>query len=173
MSVNLPLSLVLRTWVEVFMHRSFRDFRRFMEGAGISHSQVGALMQLYCEEACGVSDIGEHLGISVPAASQLIDRLVQQGFLERIEYPADRRYKQVSLTSKGRQLVESGIEYRQKWMEQLTQALTPEEQEVISGALSLLNRAAQQLNTDPSGTQDPDSPCLGLNEKLSSGSADL
>jgi DNA-binding MarR family transcriptional regulator len=173
MSINLPLSLVLRTWVEVFMHRSFRDFRRFMEGAGISHSQVGALMQLYCEDACGVSDIGEHLGISVPAASQLVDRLVQQGFLERIEYQADRRYKQVSLTSKGRQLMESGIEYRQKWMEQLTQALTPEEQQVISGALSLLNRAAQQLDTDPSGTQYPGSPCIGLNEKLPTGSADL
>jgi DNA-binding MarR family transcriptional regulator len=173
MSINLPLSLVLRTWVEVFMHRSFRDFRRFMEGAGISHSQVGALMQLYCEDACGVSDIGEHLGISVPAASQLVDRLVQQGLLERIEYQADRRYKQVSLTSKGRQLIESGIEYRQKWMEQLTQALTPEEQQVISGALSLLNRAAQQLDTDPSGTQYPGSPCIGLNEKLPTGSADL
>jgi DNA-binding MarR family transcriptional regulator len=173
MSVNLPLSLVLRTWVEVFMHRSFRDFRRFMEGAGISHSQVGALMQLYCEDACGVSDIGEHLGISVPAASQLVDRLVQQGLLERIEYQADRRYKQVSLTSKGRQLIESGIEYRQKWMEQLTQALTSEEQQVISGALSLLNRAAQQLDTDPSGRQYPDSPCIGLNEKLPTGSADL
>ena len=151
MSIYPPLPIVLRTWVEVFMHRSFRDFRRFMEGAGISHSQVGALMRLYCVDPCGVSDIGEHLGITAAAASQLVDRLVQQGLLKRTEDKADRRFKNVSLTPKGKALVESGIEYRLKWMEQLTCALTPDEQETVSGALTLLNRAAHQLDSNLSG----------------------
>lgn len=148
MSTSPSFPVVLRTWVEVFMHRSFRDFRRFMESAGLSHSQVGAMMTLYHRGACGVSDIGEQLGITVAAASQLVDRLVQQGLLERTEDTADRRFKQVSLAPQGKALIASGIEYRQRWMELLTQALTPDEQEKVSGALSLLTQAAQRLDPD-------------------------
>jgi DNA-binding MarR family transcriptional regulator len=167
MSSEPPLPIVLRTWVEVFMHRSFRDFRRFMEGAGLSHSQVGALMLLHHQIACGVSDIAENLGITVAAASQLIDRLVQQGFLKRTEDQTDRRFKQVSLTPKGKALIESGIEFRQRWMEQLTQALTPEEQDIVSGALSLLTRAANQLDPDQTGAWRPESPCKETKERHS------
>jgi DNA-binding MarR family transcriptional regulator len=147
-SSDSTLPNLLRAWVEVFMHNSFRDLRRFMEEAGLSHSQVGALMRLYHQEACGVSGIGEHLGITVAAASQLVDRLVQQGFLARTEDPGDRRFKQVSLTPKGKAFIENGIRYRQQWMEKLTHALTPEEQETVSEALSLLIRAAVLLDPD-------------------------
>jgi DNA-binding MarR family transcriptional regulator len=155
----------LRSWVEVFMHRSFRDFRRFMEKAGLSHSQVSTLMWLHHQGACGVSEIGEQLGITAAAASQLVDRLLQQGFLERTEDPADRRFKQVSLTPKGIALIENGIRHRQRWMEQLTYALTPEEQETISGALSLLTRAARQLEQNQSDDWEQVKACETSDEK--------
>ena len=128
------------------MQRSFRDFRRFMDETDLSPSQVGTLMWLYHNERCGVSDIGEHLGITTAASSQMVDRLVGQGLLERSEDPNDRRFKQVTLTPAGKSLVESGIEARQKWMERLTSNLTPEEQQMIVEALSLLAEAAQKLD---------------------------
>ena len=40
-------SEVMGEWAEVFMHRSFRDFKRFMDEAGLSPSQANALMRLY------------------------------------------------------------------------------------------------------------------------------
>jgi MarR family transcriptional regulator for hemolysin len=76
----------------------------------------------------------------------MVDRLVGQGLLERSEDPNDRRFKQVTLTPAGKSLVESGIEARQKWMERLTSNLTPEEQQMIVEALSLLAEAAQKLD---------------------------
>jgi DNA-binding MarR family transcriptional regulator len=148
MSIDPTLPAVLRTWVEVFMHRSFRDFRSFMDAAGLSPSQVGALMRLHCRGTCGVSDIGEHLGISVAAASQLVERLVGQGYLQRSEGQTDRRFKQVSLTPQGKALIESGIQQRQKWMEQLTNALSSQDQEAISAALALLTQAALELEAE-------------------------
>jgi DNA-binding MarR family transcriptional regulator len=165
MASNSSFQHVLRTWVEVFMHRSFRDFRRFMEGAGLSHSQVGALMRLHHLGSCGVSDIAGQLGITVAAASQMVDRLVQQGLLERAEDPSDRRFKQVSLTPKGKALIESGVEYRQRWMELLTQALTQQEQETVSGALSLLTQAALKLDPDESGEGKFSSTCSESKER--------
>ena len=66
-------------WSEVFMRRSMRDFKRFMDDSGLSPSQINALMRLHYRGKCGVSDIGEHLGVTNAAASQMVDRMVQLG----------------------------------------------------------------------------------------------
>lgn len=142
------LASVLRNWAKVFMQRSFRDFKHFMDEANLSPSQVGALMHLYHCSECGVSDIGDHLGITVPAASQLVERLVQQGLLVRTEDPADRRFKQVTLTQHGKAMIEGGIESRQRWLEQLTAALSSEEQATIIYALTMLTEAALKLEIE-------------------------
>ena len=42
--------------------------------------------------------LARELGIGLPAASQLVDRLVEQGQVERREDPADRRRTIISLT---------------------------------------------------------------------------
>lgn len=125
------------------MHRSFRDFKRFMDEANLSPSQIGALMRLYHGSACGVSDIGSHMGITNAASSQMVDRLVQMNFLQRAENPQDRREKQLTLTPQGRSLVERGIEARRSWLESLTTNLTPEQQAMIANALTMLTEAAK------------------------------
>lgn len=141
------LSHVLYEWASVFMQRSFRDFKRFMDEAGLSPSQVNTLMRLYhCPEAggLGVSDIAEGQGISVPAASQLVERLVQQGLLERAEAPGDRRFKQVRLSTRGQALVAQGIAARLKWLESLVVGLTAAQQQNLACALTLLTEAARR-----------------------------
>ncbi len=148
MPEELFLTQVLHDWSEVFMKRSFRDFKRFMDDADLSPSQVGALMQLHRCGECGVSDIAEHLGFTKPAASQMVERLVQQGLLKRAEDLNDRRVRHLTLTPSGQMLIESGIDARQRWMEQLTHTLTPEEQREIAGALVLLTEAARKLELE-------------------------
>ncbi len=137
-------SEVLREWVEVFMHRSMRDFKRFMDDSGLSFSQMSILMRLFHRGKCSVSEIGDQLGITNAAASQTVDRLVKDGVLERIEDPEDRRAKQLTLTPEGSTLIERGIEARIQWMETLTDTLTPEQQELIVSALTLLTKAARK-----------------------------
>ncbi len=137
-------SEVMGEWVEVFMHRSFRDFKRFMDDEGLSPTQVNALMRLYHGKLCGVSDIGGHLGITNSAASMMVDRLVQMGLLERSEDRKDRRLRHLKLTEPGQALVERGIEARRAWMESLTASLTPEQQTMIAEALSMLTEAARK-----------------------------
>jgi DNA-binding MarR family transcriptional regulator len=143
MSPTKELSEVIREWSEVFMRRSGRDFKRFMDDTGLSFSQLNVLMRLYHGGSSGVSEIGEQMGVTSAAASQAIDRLVQQGLIERSEDPRDRRAKRLVLTPKGRAMVESGIEARSQWIEGLTDALTPEQQNMIIAALTLLTAAAQ------------------------------
>jgi MarR family transcriptional regulator for hemolysin len=145
MSTAKQFSETLHEWTHTFMHRSFRDFKRFMDSSGLSASQANALMRLYHSAGCGVSDLGEHVGISNAAASQMIDRLVQMGMVERTEKSADRRVKHLALTAQGRTLVVTGIEARSHWMEELTEVLNEDQQAEISAALAQLIEAAQKL----------------------------
>ena len=142
------LTEVVREWSEVFMHRSMRDFKRFMDMTGLSFSQINILMRLLHGGSIGVSEIGDQLGVSNAAASQAVDRLVGLGLIERTEDPVDRRAKQLALTQKGRALIEQGIEARSKWIEGIMDVLTPEQQNMIISALTLLTEAAARATKE-------------------------
>lgn len=145
MSETKVLTDVIREWSEVFMHHSMRDFRRFMDETGLSFSQINILMGLVHEKISGVSQIGEKMGVTNAAASQAVDRLVQLDLIERTEDPEDRRAKRLALTKKGRTLIEKGIEARSNWVEGLTNALTPEQQNMIISSLILLTEASRKM----------------------------
>jgi DNA-binding MarR family transcriptional regulator len=146
MSPAKMLTEVIRDWSKVFMQRSMRDFRRFMDSTGLSFSQINILMRLFHGGITSVSEIGGELGVSNAAASQAVDRLVVMGLIERTEDPQDRRTKRLELTPQGCTMIEKGIEARSQWIEGVTHTLNPEQQEMIISALTLLTAAAQKTS---------------------------
>jgi DNA-binding MarR family transcriptional regulator len=157
MTMSEQFNQVLRDWTETFMRRSMQDFVQFSKDSGLSMTQLHTLFRLHHAGICGVTDVGDHLGVTNAAASQMVDRLVQQGLIERAEDPSDRRVKQLSLTPKGLRLVLDSIEARRHWMEQLTDVLDADELEQIIRALTILTRTARYLEpADMANTsQDP------------------
>lgn len=151
MSQENPFSEILGEWTEVFMHHNFRDFKDFMDQENLSPTQVTTLMRLYHHAGSGVTDIGEFAGVTNPAASQMIERLVQMGFVQRVESQGDRRYKQLTLTQKGEEAVKRGIEARRHWFEKLTCELSATEQDVIAEGLRIMIKAARRMDSDPRG----------------------
>lgn len=149
MSPSEEFSRVVRAWAEVFMHRSMSDFKRFMEDTGLSFSHINILMRLFHGGNCGVSEIGEQMGITNAAASQTVDKLVQMGMIRRTEDPHDRRAKLLEITRDGRVLIEKGVDLRSKWIENLTDDLSAEEQEMITSALVILTKAARKTMGKP------------------------
>ncbi|MEW6029365.1 MAG: MarR family winged helix-turn-helix transcriptional regulator [Chloroflexota bacterium] len=140
-----PVSQSLRAWMDVFMHRSMRNWHNFAKSAGLSMPQFSILMQLHHKGACGVSEIGERFDITNAAASQLVDKLVQSGYVERGEDPSDRRAKVLKLTSSGQALIERGGQERHRWMDDLVKSLSADEQKQVSEALDILTDAAQRM----------------------------
>jgi len=98
-------AILLNQMIEGLMHYSMRTMFRYVKDNNLSMPQFGTLMQIYHKHTCAVSDIGSEMGISNAAASQMLDRLVQQNYIERTEDPIDRRVKQINLTDKGLALV--------------------------------------------------------------------
>jgi len=131
--------------MDVFMHRSMRSWHFFVKSTGLTMPQFSILMQLHYKGSCGMSDISEHFDISNAAASQLAEKLVQGGYIERDEDPNDRRAKQIQLTSKGRKLIEMGVNERYRWMDDLTSKLSAEEKLQVAESFKVLTEAAAQL----------------------------
>ncbi len=148
---------VMRAWLEFFMSRSNEEFARFLKHKELNYAQYGALMRLYHHGDCPVSALSKPFGISIPAASQLVDKLVQEGYVERTESLHDRRVKQLALTTRGRALVRDSMDARLDWTRELSTTLAPEQRAAISQALAALIAAAQALEV-------PESP-LAVSER--------
>jgi DNA-binding MarR family transcriptional regulator len=145
MTKSPPVTQSLRAWMDVFMHRSMRGWTHYAKSTGLSMPQFNILMQLYHKGTCGVSEISERFDISNAAASQLVEKLVQSGHLDRAEDPNDRRAKQLHLTDNGSKLVKDGIEERYSWLQEIASKLNTEEREKVVEALTILTEAAKKL----------------------------
>ena len=145
MTDKLQFSQTLRAWMDAFMHRSMRGWNHFAKSTGLSMPQFSILMQLHHKGPCGMSEVSERFDISAAAASQLVDKLVQSGHLERAEDPSDRRAKLLTLSAKGSELIKQGIEERYRWMDDLAATLSAEDQKKVNEALILLTNAAKEM----------------------------
>src|SRR4030042_6784737 len=116
------------------MRRSMQSFIRSARHIGLSMSQINTLFHIHHAGGSGVTNLGEHLGISNAAVSQLLERLVQQGLILRDEDPADRRAKKLTLTDKGALTLQEGIHARQGWLHDLSATLSAAEKEQVAAA---------------------------------------
>lgn len=143
-----PLIQTLHEWMRVIMQHSMRNFMLYAKEHGYSMAQLNAMFRIHHKGACGVSDLGEEMGVTSAAASQLLERLVQQGLAARAEDPQDRRTRVVTLTPAGEQIVRDSIAARQGWLDRLAELLTPAEQEQVNAALQLLIAKTALLDAD-------------------------
>lgn len=143
------LTATLLDWSTTFIRLSLHDFNRYTRNVGLSLAQMTVLMHLYYQGPSEVTNFCEMMQITPAGASQMIERMVQQGVVQRSEAPIDRRVRLVSLTEQGRRLVEESIAARQVWLEQLVENLPEQDRERINEALQTLNEQASKLEIHP------------------------
>jgi len=142
------LSTTLSEWSAAFMRRSMHDFLHFARQSGLSMVQMNVLTHIYYRGECEITALLDILEVSKAAAGQLVERMEQQGLVERTPDPHDRRARLVSLTEKGCEIVRQSITARQTWMNELVESATPEQQTAIIAVLQTLTRAAEKLEKE-------------------------
>lgn len=100
------LARLLRDFVGMVMRRSVRDTMRILRRVELSMPQLVTLWFLRRSGTATISDISEHLNLSLAATSHLVDRLVVGGIVSRSEGIHDRRHKEVVLTEAGKALLD-------------------------------------------------------------------
>jgi DNA-binding MarR family transcriptional regulator len=136
---------VLQEWLALFMRRSVHDMLQYNKSVGLSPAQANILLWLHYHNSCDVTALAENMQVSAAAASQMVERMVQQGIVQRVESPSDRRTRQVHLTERGRQVVEETIAARQGWIKDLVKTLNEEQKTAVVKLLGELIQKAQAM----------------------------
>jgi MarR family transcriptional regulator for hemolysin len=84
--------------------RNYIDHRA--RARGTTHAQWIVLFRLRQQEGLSQVDLADLLELQPISLVRLLDRLVEQGLLERRPDPRDRRANRLFLTRRGRQLVD-------------------------------------------------------------------
>jgi len=115
---------------------------RVIEESGLSMTQCKALLELgglgQTAETWQVGDLAEVFGVSVPSMSRAVDALVKEGLATRVEDPDDRRARQVRITAKGKQLVDTLVTVRQTGMQAFAASLNAAQRRKLDAAVDAL-----------------------------------
>ncbi len=136
--------------MESILTHMIQDFMHFLHQTGLSRPQIHALLHIYHAGECPISEIGALTDSSPAAASQLVERLVRQGLVQRSEDPLNRRIKKLHLTDKGLKLINQGVTSNH-FLGELMAALKPKEREIVRKAFGYLAQASQQIQTSHQG----------------------
>ena len=106
--------------------------------------QAYALTFVHYNGPSKMSEICEHMLVSAAAASQMVDRLEKQNYVQRVADPGDRRVRRVLLSDQGQSFVQQSIEARQGWTKEIPSKLNEKQLDQISAALQILTSIYQE-----------------------------
>jgi DNA-binding MarR family transcriptional regulator len=106
--------------------------------------QMATLYVLDGGEAPTVGELAEQLGRSTSVTSRLIDQLVNRGWIDRAEDPADRRAKRLRITARGRGFLREFEGVRAQAQREVMTYLTDDEQRRVTEAMALLGEASRR-----------------------------
>ncbi len=105
---------------------------------GLTVTQIKALLHLSSGGRATVGEVASALGISMPAASELVDRLVDAGHVVRSPDPADRRRVLIAATPRAAQIGEQLRDFRRQQLRIALSQLPPTERPMFIRSLEAL-----------------------------------
>jgi DNA-binding MarR family transcriptional regulator len=105
-----------------------------------------------------ISALGEELGNSVSAVTQIADRLERAGFVERVAERDDRRVRILRLTPHGAEVMRSRREVRVRRAMEALATLPPANREAVLHAVRVLLDASRLTAPHISPEETADSP---------------
>lgn len=144
--VTQPAHAELSTLLSLFMAQSMcydsDTLLRFVKRADLTLPSLAVLSLTERHGALSIGELGTSLDYSLANASLLVDKLVCQGFVTRIEHASDRRHKLVQLTAKGKALL---AELRAARVDTVTQQLRLLPPDRLMRTIELLRAITDEL----------------------------
>lgn len=113
----------------------------------ISSTQLHVLFMLLCDGPLTMGRLAESLNVSLPNVTGIVDRMVENGLVERSRAQDDRRVVTVVATQAGRDTVEEIDLLRRRQMAALLAQLKPDQQRRALQTFTDLRLAAERLET--------------------------
>lgn len=131
------------------MIRGFaRRESNYLSRGKITLPQLWVLEHLSRTENCPMNELARFLGITRPAATGLVDRLIAQGLVRRGEDPRDRRVVRVELTAKGHGVLANIWQQKRRMLVDLFGRISAADR---AQYLATLERVVTLLSEPPAG----------------------
>lgn len=98
--------------------------------------------------ACRIQEVAESQGITLGAASRLVDRLHRDGLLNRAPCEHDRRATILTVTDTGMAHLASATTIVAAEQERLVAPLSPDQREHLAHAIALIHEAADSTREE-------------------------
>lgn len=105
---------------------------RLLARSQLSHAQFLQLRYLLWNPGATVGELADRLGISRPAATQSVDRLVARGLVQRIGDVEDRRRVHLRLTAKGEAVTRRTLADMERELDAVLEKMSDEDREALA-----------------------------------------
>src|SRR5260221_13895521 len=118
-----------------------RAHRDVALSVALSVAHFRALGYVRRHPACSLTVVAEHLGLSVPATSRLVEALVADGLVVRQPSAHDRRYVTLHLSAEGERIQDEARSAALRSLAARLEPLSPQHRAIIAQALDPLRQA--------------------------------
>lgn len=113
--------------------------RDILSDFDITTPQFLALVVLKDRPGITMGELCERLYLACSTATDLIDRMEKNGYLERNRDPDDRRVIRLSITEKGQNIIDQVINARRRYVDSILKQLTQKEIDQLAQSLEKLD----------------------------------
>ena len=129
----------LRLWLRLLSSTNILEQQirsRLRKKFNITLPQFDVLAELERhKEAQTMTSLSRHLMVSNGNITGVVDRLVREGFVQRLGSASDRRIQYINLTNKGRRAFDRMAKANEEWIAELFSGLTHTEVKQLSEQL--------------------------------------
>ncbi|HEX5245272.1 MAG TPA: MarR family transcriptional regulator [Tepidisphaeraceae bacterium] len=115
-----------------------RRHMRALRGQELTVPQIRTLYVVNRAQRPSLSQVAEHIGLSLPAMSRLVDAMVRKGLMTRNACAEDRRHIRLALTTKGRAAMDAAWQGTHAELASELTSLSPEQRGAIASAMIAL-----------------------------------
>src|SRR5574341_449026 len=118
--------------------RTIRADMRSHRAPELTVPQYRTLAFVNRNEGASLSDVAEHIGLTLPSMSKLMDGLVTRGLVTRETHAGDRRRLTLALTPHGRTMLQSAHAAAQDCLSRRLAGLSASERAMVTQAMRAL-----------------------------------
>ena len=139
-TVKDPTGEIVALWMQTAKVLGKRIFLQTGKST-VNHQQMHAMFVVGEHDGITMKELAQHLGITSPSATSLVNRLVRMKWVTRVTDPANRRLVRLTMAPSGKLVMQSAMKARAKAMHEVLSLLTSDDRKDFYRVMQHLHRA--------------------------------
>jgi DNA-binding MarR family transcriptional regulator len=136
-----------------FVMKEVRSQMRSQRTPDLTVPQFRALAFVNRHSGASLSQVADHMGLTLPSTSRLVDVLIARRFLTREDNPSDRRRIKLGVTNRGQVILENSRSTTLNYLAGKLRGISPKDLESILQGMNVLRGVFMYNATNRNGDE--------------------